>query len=364
MRHVQFAETRSCGQAYIGLETVKAVENPRLVIGKLKDHGLPRPPTPRCISGFPCSNGFENPFEFGHVMGWELGGQNVPENIVPQYAEWQGSRSRTYESWANMEGEIERLISGTVNTSIFVAVVEYNNFGDTYPDQSKLFKAWKQFFDWDDYRIPTGFQVYVEPARSPFFQQLSDELLNPRGLGRNVDALTASIVRSYPGAPVYQKIWDHSRLPDQDKAFFLRNMAAFAVETAMRNHIERREEQVGEGEKDLMKLGYDRPVALSWAHAPYSPPYGAKDEWRFINDHPDDVRQVLKDDYKVPDIDATNLTTATMVQSALHGAPQKREVKYWTKALDELKKKHAAKYAKGKDKRLQDFIAKKRLEEE
>jgi hypothetical protein len=63
---VQFAEKKLNGQAYIYLIDVKkGVESPRLVIGKLKVHGVKRPNTPKCASGFTCGDGFQNPLEFG-----------------------------------------------------------------------------------------------------------------------------------------------------------------------------------------------------------------------------------------------------------------------------------------------------------
>src|SRR6266446_1159369 len=123
MRHVQFAETTTRGQSYVYLEDSKGIENPRLVVGKLKVHGVPRDPTPNCVSGFACSDSFTNPFEYGHVMSWDLGGPNVRENIVPMYAEWQGSQSTTYASWRNMELEIKAIANGHANQFIFVAVM-------------------------------------------------------------------------------------------------------------------------------------------------------------------------------------------------------------------------------------------------
>src|ERR1700678_781792 len=48
MRHVQFAETAKRGQSYVYLVDSKAIENPRLLVGKLKAHGFPRDP-PRYV---------------------------------------------------------------------------------------------------------------------------------------------------------------------------------------------------------------------------------------------------------------------------------------------------------------------------
>jgi len=327
MRHVQFNETLTRGQSYVYLADSNGIENPRVVVGKLKTHGFPRDPTPGCASGFICSDNYTNPFEYGHIMAWELGGPNVPENIVPMYAEWQGSASTTHESWRNMEIAIATLVRGQDNQFIFVAVVEYANNGNTYPAQATRFSQWDQLFDWDDYRIPTGFTVNVEPVGSAFGQQLIAAFLTPGGLAGNHAAVCGALILAYGGTPSYTKVWDHSALPPQDRAALIRNVTAFAVDDAWVAHGALRDAQVAEGVMDLEAAGLQTQDAEEYAWAPFSPVHD--EAYSFINDHPDEVQQVLETDYHIPHIEAQAVTPGIMVYGYYHGNPLKRDVKAW-----------------------------------
>lgn len=356
MRHVQFAETATRGQSYIYLVDAKAVENPRLIVGKLKVHGYDRDPTPNCVSGFVCSDNFQNPFEYGHIMAWELGGPNVPENIVPMYAEWQGSASTKHQSWRNMEIEIGALVAGHANQYIFVAVAVYANNGDNYGAQATRFSNWDQLFDWDDYRIPTGFHVYVEPAGSAFGTRLTTEFLNPAGLGAGHLALCSAILIGYGGTPAYQSVWDHSTLPPQDRNALIRNVTAFAVENAWEAHSVQRDADIASGEMELTGMGMPAPDAREYAFAPYSPHHD--EAYSFIHDHPDEVRDSLETDYHVPHVEAQNVTTGTMVYGFYHGNPAKRNVKLWVKRRDEkLKKRRELREKATHDKRAKKYLA-------
>ena len=358
MRHVQFGETATRGQSYVYLVDSKAIENPRLLVGKLKVHGFPRDPTPVCASGFTCSDNFSNPFEYGHIMAWELGGPNVPENIVPMYAEWQGSVSTTHPSWRNMEVAIGNLVSGHDNQFVFVAVVEYANAGDTYVAQATRFSNWDQFFDWDDYRIPTGFRVNVEPVGSVFGRRLCASFLNPAGLGGDHLAFCGEILAAYGGTPSYTITWDHSSLPPQDRYALVRNVTAFAVENAWQAYGDQRNMEVSSGVTELEGMGMATAMAEEYAWAPYSPTHD--EAFSFINDHPDEVRGVLETDYHVPHIEALTVTTDTMVRGFYHGNPAKRNVKSWVKRREEMLQKRRDLREKAiHDKRAKIYMARR-----
>jgi len=352
MRHEQYAATVTRGQSYIHLEDSKLIENPRLVVGMLKAHGFSRDPTPDCASGFICSDGYTNPFEYGHIMAWELAGPNVPENIVPQYAEWQGSESRTHRSWRNMEVEIFNLISGHDNQYIFVAIVEYANGGDSYAAQALRFKNWDQLFNWDDYRIPTGFKVYVEPVGSAYGKRLIAAFLTPGALGAGYAAFCGQILAAYGGTPAYTAIWDHSVLPQQDREALIRNVTAFAVENAWEEHGRQRDIEIASGSTELQSAGMSVREADEYAWAPYSPRHD--EAYSYIHDHPDEVRNTLETDFNVPHAEAMTVTTATMVYGIYHGNPSKRNTKLWVKRREESLEKRR----KLRDKAIHDKRAK------
>lgn len=357
MRHLQFAETPTRGQSYIYLEDAKSIENPRLLVGKLKKHGYARAPTPQCVSGFVCSDNFQNPFEYGHIMAWELGGPNVPENIVPMYAEWQGSESNVHESWRNMEIEIGTMADGFPNQYIFVAVVEYDNGGDNYAVQAQRFSNWDQFFDWDDYRIPTTIGVRVEPAGSAFGKRLCQEFLNPAGLGSGHVALCGELLVGYGGTPAYGKDWDHSHLPPQDRDALIRNVSAFAVEDAWEAHQTRHDMDEDSARTEFTGLGLSPSEAHQYAPAPFSPRHD--EAYTFIHQHPEAVRHHLEADYHVPHFEAQNVTTGKMAYGYYHGNPAKRNVKLWVQRQDHKKKKlRELKLQASKDKRTAKFFGK------
>ncbi|MBD2514354.1 DUF4157 domain-containing protein [Nostoc sp. FACHB-973] len=65
----------------------------------------------------------------GHVMALELGGPDIPENIVPQWGNWQGNGE-----WRKMEKEVEQLareIKGkNGNSLLFEANINYKKYED------------------------------------------------------------------------------------------------------------------------------------------------------------------------------------------------------------------------------------------
>jgi hypothetical protein len=291
-------------------------------------------------------------------MAWELGGPNVPENIVPMYAEWQGSVSTVYPSWRNMEVSLKDSARGHTNQFIFVAVVEYANAGDNYLAQATRFSNWDQLFDWDDYRIPTGFRVYVEPVGSAFGKRLCTSFLTPGGLGVDHATLCGEILTAYNGTPTFSQVWDHSTLPPQDRDALIRNVTAFAVENAWQAHGDQRDIDISSGVSELEGLGMTSGMAQQYAWAPYSPTHD--EAYSFIHDHPDEVRDSLETDYNVPHMEALNVTTATMIRGFYHGNPAQRSVKSWVKRRDELKKQRRDLKEKAlHDKRAKKYMAKR-----
>lgn len=109
-----------------------------------------RPPAPEPISGLRVSEAAAVPARFrydevtgnnaynsgipdaekGHIMALELGGPDIPENIVPQWAKWQGSGE-----WRRIEVAIEKMASAAYSSKTqpcyiqFHAIVGYVNFG-------------------------------------------------------------------------------------------------------------------------------------------------------------------------------------------------------------------------------------------
>ncbi len=352
MRYVQFAETVTRGQAYIHLIDVKTgIESPRVVIGKIKVHGKKRAPTPKCVSGFKCSDGFQNPFEYGHVMSWELGGPNEVENIVPMYGRWQANMTEqgsADKSWRDMEVEIKKLTAANANQFIYVALVSYDDSSDSYASQAKSFSEWQQLFDWKDYRIPTAFKVYVEPVGSDYGETLCKEFLDPKGVGKDyLKEQSELLTGPYPGTPAYSKAWSHNKLPPQDRDFLLRNMTAVAIEQSFEIHNAAKVLQVAENKKTIQGMeleegetAIDSPKLDLWAEMPLSPK--REETYNYIHEHPEEVKETLTKKFKCDLTVVQTVTTALMVEADNHGTPLKRDVKQWTKAWEgkkEIRKK-------------------------
>jgi hypothetical protein len=336
-----FTETPKRGRGYIYLNKSGTVDLPKLVVGMLKKHGIKRDPTPKCASGFICSDGFKNPFEYGHVMAWEYGGPNEVENIVPMYAQWQKNASVTYVAWRNLEVEISNFVAGKPNKFIYIAVVEYANSGNTYPAQAQRFGSYDQYFDWDDFRIPTAFNIYVEPVGSTYGKKIIEHLLPATGgVGKDEQKIRDEILTAYTGTPALTKVMDHSTLPPQDRAYFIRNACALAVPEAMKDHELEKDKQIATNKQELMDMDFDKPLkkidnstASDWAFAPMSPAHD--DEYVFADKFHKDVREVLKTTYHVPGTDADNVTPFEMQKGVFGSNMQQRNIKIWQKTRDD-----------------------------
>lgn len=124
---------------------------PTLVAGLIqvvstKDRETPFAP----YSGFICG---DSPYAKGHIMALELSGPDIPENIVPQFGQWQG-----VGDWRKMEV----LAAQNYNAHFFTVCLDYeftgldrNTFADPWEKGTGEIEAWKLKV------IPSRFRVRV-----------------------------------------------------------------------------------------------------------------------------------------------------------------------------------------------------------
>ncbi len=87
----------------------------------------------------------------GHVMALELGGPDVPSNIVPQWSQWQRNGG-----WRKMEKEIEKRARELMKEQLFLlyhAIVHYKEY------ENPALATFRGF------SIPTGFEIHLTTLR-------------------------------------------------------------------------------------------------------------------------------------------------------------------------------------------------------
>lgn len=96
--------------------------------------------TPRAMLGTPDKPDFR-PLNtnFGHLMGMQFEGLNVPENVVPMYASFN-----QHGQWKSVEKELKKLVKGNHGRITIDVAISYTFTPGVFPS---------------DPRIPTGFSV-------------------------------------------------------------------------------------------------------------------------------------------------------------------------------------------------------------
>ena len=87
----------------------------------------------------------------GHVMALELGGPDVPSNIVPQWSQWQRNGE-----WRKMEKEIEKRARDLLKDKLYLlyhAIVRYKQY------ENPALATFRGF------SIPTGFEIHLTTLR-------------------------------------------------------------------------------------------------------------------------------------------------------------------------------------------------------
>lgn len=148
---------------------------PAAVVGGITIHDTndrENPPPPICGLDIDYT-----PLGRGHVMALQLGGHDVRENIVPQYQQWQQTGA-----WRVMERNAMAHASG--GNFVFVALMSYANTGDAVASDYRSESERNPTFFWDDFRIPTRFQVWVLDATANPGAQLVANILAPTAVNR------------------------------------------------------------------------------------------------------------------------------------------------------------------------------------
>jgi hypothetical protein len=155
----QSAEARS--DFYIALTDFNGAQFPVFVLVRCKRQATTdRPQAPPPSNGFACER---SPFDRGHVCALELGGPDIPQNIVPQWRHWQETGE-----WRQMEAKRIPSVAKDGDLLLFQVVWRNNlQFDGPPPEvdalQYQAFAA-ESLVEWDDYRIPEEFRFWHLPT--------------------------------------------------------------------------------------------------------------------------------------------------------------------------------------------------------
>ena len=224
---------------YIALKNHGGYDFPTYVLVRYAPQGTEdRPQAPAPSNGFDTNN---TPFDRGHVCALELGGPDIPENIVPQWRQWQETGG-----WRHMES-VDIPAHATPGDLLLFQVVWQGdlNFAVTPPQvDSSHYEAYRAetLLPWDDYRIPTRFRVWlVAKAGSPHHAALAT------GLGS--DDKLAGIQNFLSAAPPARFERDQEQMPEEDHAYLEQMQIVQAThefsEIAERIHAQRIEAEAG-----------------------------------------------------------------------------------------------------------------------
>jgi hypothetical protein len=165
----------------------------------------------------PCGNGFDTtrlPFARGHIIASELGGSDLPQNLVPQFEDWQGKGNG---AWRNME----TTLSAGHDGKIMHVEIGYGRTGgvQTYATLLASFEA-DHLMDWFDSRIPDSFRVRV----------FTSPTCNPSAVTNDVQFDTMSALLC-TGAAAYDHTFTlGNSMPQPDRGMYIGQAAASIFE--------------------------------------------------------------------------------------------------------------------------------------
>ena len=143
---------------FIPTVSIGGQDSARYLVGRIFRQGTGgRANPPLCLSGFGTAG---TPFALGHVMALELGGPDIPANIVPQYGQWQGN---VLGAWRAMETRVGEAVA---DADVFIVDIVYGAgpFVTTHQDQLDRFTNGDKLFHWTEARIPVRFRVWTVAA--------------------------------------------------------------------------------------------------------------------------------------------------------------------------------------------------------
>jgi hypothetical protein len=247
-------------------------------------------------------------------MSLELGGPDVTQNIVPQYQQWQETGA-----WRRMEDQAKRT---TIPQPVFVVLMEYANGGDAMASNlHDTFQNVNASVYWDDYRIPTRFQVWLlsgtaQPGAGILANILGD------GLSENARAAaTANLTGQLNAVPTFQD-FSVTAMPQEDVSYWRHDLLAKTVEGNFADY----------------RINFN-------AAAPTSP--FRESEAEYILGRGEDVREKLKGDHGwlkhdlIQYASDANLLEAVFHQHPLMGGTS-RSIKRRQDAYEEALKKFSA----------------------
>lgn len=212
------------GACYVHLD---GQNRPIAVAGVITIHDTndrENPPTPICGLDIDYT-----PLGRGHVMALQLGGHDVRENIVPQYQQWQQTGA-----WRVMERNA--MAHASVGSFVFVALLSYGNTGDAVAgDYRAQFRQNPTFF-WDDFRIPTRFQVWVLNATANPGAQVVADILAPTAVNRATAA--AQLGTTLATTATFADFTVVTHMPIEDLQYWRSQELANSVATAFEDYTE------------------------------------------------------------------------------------------------------------------------------
>ncbi|MCI0654945.1 MAG: DNA/RNA non-specific endonuclease [Methylococcaceae bacterium] len=285
------------------------------------------------------------PFDRGHIMALELGGPDISQNIVPQYAQWQETGT-----WRRME---TALAVSTNKGGVFAVKMSYAAHPDTYSAQQTRFSC-NEVFDWQDKRIPDRFIVWCIPASDPLVAQIDRILLN-NSAAREAEFNTCftAIEKTASSHDL-----DHSKMPDEDSWYWRQQHIGFAVASAYSTYSTERNQDIQGMESDVSTnppTGF-KPKEISEAVSLTRSPL--RDEVEFAMTQQSTVRKELETEWGWSSTDTAALTGSDILDSYYDRKRKTTVKKEWEKHMG-YKKKYKDQRAKYKTYQGRGFAYKK-----
>ena len=286
-----------------------AKERPIVFVGGvtiLDTKDRPNPPDPIC--GMKLG---KTSLGNGHIMALQLGGPDVPENIVPQYQQWQQSgRWRVLEKAA--------MAHAAVGSWIFVAQMHYGHTHKSGKDHAAEFLKGNTTIFWDDPRIPTIFDIWLVPGGSDEGKAILTNILDPKAKDGDREKAAAALPLALAAKHHFRKNDDQAtEMPEEDRNYWRKNELATIVANMFEAYPEDREDQLKTAAKLVKDHGIgDKGEREDMMDVLMSPK--RETEYEFVAGYGDEIREQLDLEGWAPSEITQYGTNSHMLEAVFH----------------------------------------------
>ena len=298
-----------------------------------------RPGAPPPISGFVTDY---TPFDRGHIMGLELNGPDVSENIVPQYRHWQETGA-----WRAMEESVSK--HHHASGAIFAVELDYTDHPDTYTSLQARFRL-NEVFSWAHPCIPDAFRIWFIIGSDLVATKVETTLLRKAVVLEKdfTDCWIAIKTRAVHAT------FDHTVMPNEDVLYWRNLQVGIAANAAFANYKAERVRDMAAMDVELTRNpvpGLSTTELVDARKVTRSPPRG---EMEFIRTQQAPIKRELETTWHWAPSETAALDGGRVMKACV-GKPNQRDVKTWDTQHNEYVKTYngtAARHTELKNKRV------------